>query len=199
LAETKPGHDMTIRHVIRAAGLMAGVLCSSITGCTFQHAESEPLPDPLVAPIPQAPPEGRAYVYPPTGLPPTVELVWRHGMPTGRVPSPHQAERFIVCVYDAQRGRCESGFREAVPRPIWLDAPADDPVIKRTPIKQKQLPFASSLDLQLGYEFRTHLRMRPEYRDRRLLWQVGACLGGTCRMSDPRSLRIGRVVEPIGD
>jgi len=23
------------------------------------------------------------------------------------------------------------------------------------------------------------------------LWQVGACLEGTCRMSDPRSLRVG--------
>lgn len=119
-----------------------------------------------------------------------MEFVWRHGMPTAQVPNPHQAERFVICVYDQQLGRCESGVREGVPEPIWFEAADADPVVNREPVRQERLPFIRSPDIHLGYEFRTRLRMRPEYRDRTLAWRVGACLAGTCRMSDPRTLRM---------
>ena len=111
-------------------------------------------------------------------------------MPTAQVPSPHQADRMILCVYDEQRGDCESGVREGVPPPIWFEAAADDPVLDRRAIQPERNPFATTPDIDLGYEFRASLQMRPEYRGRTLRWQVGACLSGTCRMSDPRSIRM---------
>jgi hypothetical protein len=170
-----------------------------IVGCMSEPAGIELTRDPLIAPVPQAPSDGRRYGYSPAGDPPEVQFVWRHGMPTAQVPSPHQAERMIICIYDQERGRCESGSREGVPRPIWFQADTDDPKIERTPIRQELPPFASPLDIDLGYEYRTLLRMRPEYRGRTLLWQVGACLSGTCRMSDPWSLRMeGRIGSKDG-
>lgn len=178
---------------------MMAFLLLAIAGCTSQPAEVTRISDPLLAPSPQAPPDGKVYRYRLTGEPPLVELVWRHGMPSAQVPSPHQAERMIICVYDEQRGRCESGSRVGVPQPIWLEADADDPAINRTPIRQKQLPFVSTPDIHLGYEFRTSLRMRPGYANRSLLWQVGACLGGTCRISDPQRLRMTRPEERVRD
>jgi hypothetical protein len=174
----------------RIARLGTALFFFAIAGCISKAPEIEPIPDPLVAPMPRAPADGRQLRYSTTGAPPTVELVWRHGMPTAQVPIPYQADRMIICIYDEQRGRCESGSREGVPQPIWLEVAADDPKINRTPIRQERHPFISSPEIDLGYEFRTSLQMRPEYRNRNLLWQVGACLGGTCRMSDPRSLRI---------
>ena len=170
---------------------MAGFLLLAAAGCTLQPPESEPISDPLMAPSPQAPPEGRTYSYSSDGQPPMVLFKWRHGMPTKQIPSPHQAERFIICVYDEKLGECESGTREGVPEPIWLEVAADDPVVYRRPIEQEKNPFVRSPNVNIGYEFRTSLGMHPEYRDRSLLWQVGACSGGTCRMSDPQSLRMG--------
>ena len=169
--------------------LLAGLLLLANAGCTSQPTETDFIIDPLLAPVPQAPSEGRAYSFRSADAPPMVFFDWRHGMPTAQIPNPHQAERIIICVYDEQRGECESGTREGVPKPIWFEAAADDPKVNRAAIKQERNPFVRAPDMHLGYEFRTSLRMRPEYRDRRLLWQVGACASGTCRMSDPRSLR----------
>ena len=178
---------LSSRSVLR---LLAVFLLLPLAGCGLMPEEEEPFSDPLLAPLLQAPVDGHLYPYLPASGPPSVELVWRHGMPTARVPNPHQAERIIICVYDQQRGRCESGTREGVPKPIWFEAAVDDPAINRAPITPEQLPFLPSPDIHLGYEFRASLRMRSEYRDRTLAWQVGACLSGTCRMSTPRSLRI---------
>jgi hypothetical protein len=175
----------------RAAVLAIALISLLAAGCVWKRAEVAPISDPLVAPSPQYPPDGSLISYPAGASPPSVELVWRHGMPSARVPNPHHADTMLICVYDEQKGRCESGTRQGVPQPIWLEAVADDPQINRTPIRQERPPFASSPDMDLGYEFRTRLRLRPEYRGRTLLWQVGACLKGTCRMSDPRSLRVG--------
>jgi hypothetical protein len=172
-------------------GLSMGLLLVLIAGCTSQPAEVESFIDPLVAPAPEAPPDGKSYPYPAAGEPPMVLFRWRHGMPSKQIPSPHQAERFILCVYEEQRGECESGKRAGAPSPIWLEVAADDPALNRTPIKQEKNPFVRSPDIHLGYAFRTSLRMLPDYRDRSLLWQIGACSSGTCRMSDPRSLRLG--------
>jgi hypothetical protein len=175
------------------AAILGIVLISLLAaGCVWERAEVSSISDPLVAPSPQYPPDGSLISYPAdAAAPPSVELVWRHGMPSAQVPNPHHADTMLICVYDEQKGRCESGTRQGVPQPIWLEATADDPLIKRTPIRQEQPPFASFPDMDLGYEFRTRLMLRPEYRGRTLLWQVGACLEGTCRMSDPRSLRVG--------
>jgi hypothetical protein len=170
--------------------LTLGILFVLAAGCTLQPTRVEPFYDPLMAPSPQAPADKKIYHFGPTGEPPTVELVWRHGMPTAQIPSPYQAERIIVCVYEEQRGRCESGSREGVARPIWLEAAADDPAIHRTPIRAERPPFDSFPEMQLGYEFRVCLPMRREYRSLTFLWQVGACVGGTCRLSNPRSLRM---------
>jgi hypothetical protein len=156
------------------------------------------LGDPLVAPIPQTPAEGKAFSYRAADAPPMVHFEWRHGMPTAQIPSPHQADRIIICVYDAQRGECESGIREGVPAPIWFEVAAEDPKVNRTRIKHAWNPFVRAPDIHFGYEFRTSLLMRPEYGDRGLLWQVGACAGGTCRMSDPRAIRIGQPVDAGG-
>lgn len=175
--------------------LMAGLLVLLTAGCQLEPEESDFPRDPLLAPSLQAPPDESTYHYDATGAPPTLELVWRHGEPTARVPNPHRADRFIICVYDQQRGRCESGLRAGVPRPIWLDVAADDPAIARDPIRLRRLPFASGPEVSLGYEFRASLQLRPEYRSRSLAWQVGACLGGSCRISDPRTLRVDSVVQ----
>jgi len=174
----------------RIARLGTALLSFAIAACVSEAPKVEPIRDPLVAPVPLEPADGQQLGYSTTGAPPMVELVWRHGMPTAQVPVPYHADHIIICVYDEQTGRCESGSREGVPQPIWLEAAADDPKINRTPIRQEKPPFISAPDIDLGYEFRTSLRLRPEYRDRTLLWQVGACLGGTCRMSDPRSFRL---------
>lgn len=178
--------------------MMTGLVSILALGCSSQPADVGVITDPLMAPKPQAPAQGRAYGYRSTGVPPMVFFKWRHGMPTAQIPNPHQAERFIICVYDEQLGECESGTREGVPKPIWFEAAAEDAAINRAPIKQELRPFVSSPDIHVGYEFRTGLRMRPEYRNRSLLWQVGACAGGTCRMSDPRLLRTGRRRAPDG-
>lgn len=171
---------------------MAGLLMLAAAGCTTKPTEMDTIVDPLLAPIPSAPAEGRKYSFRSADAPPMVFFNWRHGTLTAQIPNPHQAERIIICVYDEQRGECESGTREGVPKPIWFEAAADDPKINRAAIEPERNPFVRAPDMHLGYEFRTSLRMRPEYRDRRLLWQVGACASGTCRMSDPRSLRMGR-------
>lgn len=171
--------------------LIAGFLALTAAGCVSQPPETDSIIDPLKAPVPQTPSEGRTYRYGSDGRPPMVLFAWRHGMPSKRIPNPHQAERIVICVYDQQRGECESGKRAGVPRPIWFEAAAADPAINRTRIEPEKNPFVRAPEILLGYEFRTSLPMRPEYRDRSLLWQVGACSRGTCRMSDPRSLRVG--------
>lgn len=180
------------------SAVSVGVLMLATAGCTSKPTETDPIIDPLLAPVPQAPSEGRAYSFRSDSAPPMVFFDWRHGMPTGQIPNPHQAERIIICIYDEQRGECESGTREGVPKPIWFEVATEDPKINRTPIRHERIPFVRAPDIHLGYEFRTGLRMRPEYRGRRLLWQVGACASGTCRMSDPRSLRMGRSGESGG-
>jgi len=155
-----------------------------------------PLTDPLLAPVPTGPPPGQVFLFAAADRPPQVRFEWRHAMPTARVPNPHQAERFILCVYDKGRGRCESGVRAGVPPPIWFEADADDPVLERAPILPKRVPFAAPLPIHLGHTFGTRLSMLPAYRDRELWWQVGACRSGTCRMSDPRSLRMYGPAKP---
>jgi hypothetical protein len=189
------GVNVWVRLLGYAFGLALGIPLILSSGCSSPPAEVERLSDPLIAPLPQAPPDESRFGYRTGTQSPVVEFVWRHAMPTAEVPSPHQAERFIICIYERQRGRCESGHRKGVLRPIWFEADADDPMMDRTPIRQERLPFAPAPDIYLGYEFRTRLRMRPEYRGQSLLWQVGACLSGTCRMSDPRSLLMNRRVE----
>lgn len=180
---------------MRSLGLLSLLLvaCRSKTSLPLPPqppAEAPPsLTDPLLAPLPKAPPQGQVFLFT-ADRPPLVRFEWRHAVPTARVPNPHQAERFILCIYDRAQGRCESGKRDGVPPPIWFEAEARDPLIERTPILPDRVPFAAPLDIHLGYEFATPLRMLPAYRNRDLSWQVGACRGGTCRMSDPWSLRI---------
>ncbi len=185
-------------HVGQVTRATVALAFLALPGCTSNPTVSAEINDPLLAPIQQAPPQGRAYGYRLASAPPSIIFEWRHGVPTKQIPSPHQAERIIICVYDEKRGDCESGTRYGVPKPIWFEAAADDPAVNRTPIELEKNPFVPSPDIHFGYEFRTSLRMRPEYRDRSLLWQVGACSSGTCRMSDPRSLRLGRPVDAVG-
>jgi len=195
MSPSKLGSDLSLWIALRSVIVTAVIALILAAGCTSHPNDVGVITDPLMAPIPQAPPPGKAFGYSPTSAPRMVHFRWRHGMPTAQIPNPHQAERLIVCIYDEQLGDCESGTRAGVPKPIWFEAAADDPQINRTPIKPERLPFVSSPDIHLGYEFRTSLRMRPEYRDRSLLWQVGACASGTCRMSDPQSLRIGPTID----
>lgn len=180
------------------AGFTVGFIVLAMTGCGSSPTDDAELGDPLMAPIPKAPAEGKAYSYRAANASPMVVFEWRHGMPTAQIPSPHQADRIIICVYDAQRGECESGTREGVPAPIWFEVSAEDPKVNRAPIKHAWNPFVRGPDIHFGYEFRASLRLRPEYGDRGLLWQVGACASGTCRMSDPRAIQIGRPVEAGG-
>lgn len=196
LAELRISTAAVIPGIFAAAIPVSTLL--ALPGCQSVPTPSAALIDPLMAPIQQAPPPGRVFAYRSASEPPLIVFEWRHGMPTKQIPSPHNAEKFIVCVYDELLGECESGTRDGVPTPIWFEARADDPAIDRTPITLEKNPVAPVPDLNLGYAFRTSLQVRPEYRGRTLLWQVAACADGTCRMTNPRSLRLGQPADAIG-